>query len=94
MFVPNFCGMKTGVLPITEDNLKLLKSGYVKRRPEELAVLSRFVSLVSCVFHLVKLHAVLHRCLKLVFSCYGWLQLVLHVLLHCDFNGWLVVCYY
>ena len=32
---------QVGALPITEKNRGLLRSAYVKRRPEELAVLAR-----------------------------------------------------
>jgi hypothetical protein len=41
VFVPNFVGAKVGALSITDSNRHLLKSGYTKRRPEELAVLTR-----------------------------------------------------
>lgn len=41
IFVPNFTGAKLGSLAINKDNVKLLKSGYSRRRPEELPVLSR-----------------------------------------------------
>ncbi len=41
MFVPNFCGALCGALAITDSNRHLLRSGYAKRRPEELAVLAR-----------------------------------------------------
>eukprot|EP00955_Chlamydomonas_euryale_P082107 363670-Chlamydomonas_euryale.AAC.19 len=44
VFVPNFINAKTGALEITEANQHLLHSGYTKRRPEELAVLSRYLS--------------------------------------------------
>lgn len=42
VFVPNFVGAKVGALRITDDNRGLLRSGYTQRRPEELAVLSRW----------------------------------------------------
>ena len=42
IFVPNFPGAKLGSLAITKDNVHLLKSGYSRRRPEELPVLSRY----------------------------------------------------
>eukprot|EP00201_Polytomella_parva_P021929 CAMPEP_0175045328 /NCGR_PEP_ID=MMETSP0052_2-20121109/4350_1 /TAXON_ID=51329 ORGANISM="Polytomella parva, Strain SAG 63-3" /NCGR_SAMPLE_ID=MMETSP0052_2 /ASSEMBLY_ACC=CAM_ASM_000194 /LENGTH=214 /DNA_ID=CAMNT_0016308823 /DNA_START=42 /DNA_END=686 /DNA_ORIENTATION=+ len=42
IFVPNFVGAKSGSLLITPENEKFLKSGYTKRRPEELAVLTRW----------------------------------------------------
>ena len=41
LFVPNFAGAKLGALAITAQNSGLLRSAYVKRRPEELAVLAR-----------------------------------------------------
>jgi hypothetical protein len=41
VFVHNFVGAKVGALGITDSNRNLLKSGYTKRRPEELAVLTR-----------------------------------------------------
>jgi len=41
VFVPNFCGALCGALAITDSNRHLLRSGYAKRRPEELAVLAR-----------------------------------------------------
>ena len=41
VFVPNFVGAKVGALGITDANRHLLQSGYTKRRPEELAVLTR-----------------------------------------------------
>lgn len=46
LFVENFVGARTGAIDITDENSKLLKSDYVKRRPEELAVLTRHVHLV------------------------------------------------
>lgn len=45
IFVPNFTGAKLGSLTITKDNAHLLKSGYSRRRPEELPVLSRWFQL-------------------------------------------------
>mmetsp|Transcript_4367 Transcript_4367/g.11853 ORF Transcript_4367/g.11853 Transcript_4367/m.11853 type:complete len:257 (+) Transcript_4367:57-827(+) len=42
IFVPNFVGAKVGALEITDSNRHLLGSGYTRRRPEELAVLSRW----------------------------------------------------
>jgi len=42
VFVPNFVGAELGALEITETNRHLVRSGYKKRRPEELAVLSRW----------------------------------------------------
>ncbi|KAL6753432.1 flagellar associated protein [Haematococcus lacustris] len=42
IFVPNFVGAKLGALRITDANRHLLRSGYTRRRPEELPVLSRW----------------------------------------------------
>lgn len=42
VFIPNFVGAKLGALKITPENAHLLRSGYSKRRPEELAVLTRW----------------------------------------------------
>lgn len=42
VFVPNFVGAKLGALEITDANIVHLKSGYKRRRPEELPVLSRW----------------------------------------------------
>eukprot|EP01026_Neomeris_dumetosa_P053412 TRINITY_DN4768_c1_g1_i2.p1 TRINITY_DN4768_c1_g1~~TRINITY_DN4768_c1_g1_i2.p1 ORF type:complete len:222 (-),score=20.24 TRINITY_DN4768_c1_g1_i2:565-1173(-) len=42
IFVPNFVGAKVGSMQITEQNAKLLQTGYVKRKENELAVLSRW----------------------------------------------------
>ncbi|KXZ41170.1 hypothetical protein GPECTOR_693g837 [Gonium pectorale] len=42
VFVPNFVGARLGALSITDDNRPKLRSGYTKRRPEELAVLTRW----------------------------------------------------
>lgn len=44
IFVPNFTGAKLGSLSITQQNRHLLQSGYSRRRPEELPVLSRHAS--------------------------------------------------
>lgn len=41
IFVPNFVDARVGNMEITEENKSLIVSGYDKRRPEELAVLSR-----------------------------------------------------
>ncbi len=41
VFVPNFVGATVGALAITDGNRHLVQSGYTKRRPEELAVLTR-----------------------------------------------------
>lgn len=49
IFVPNFVGAKLGSLPISEQNRGLLRSAYVKRRPEELAVLARWVTSLGIV---------------------------------------------
>lgn len=40
-FSPLSPGAKVGALEITPDNRQLLKSDYTRRRPEELAVLTR-----------------------------------------------------
>lgn len=40
-FAPNFCGATCGTAAITNHNRHLLRSGYIKRRPEELPVLAR-----------------------------------------------------
>ncbi len=42
IFVPNFVEATLGALPITEENEHLLRTAYERRRPEELAVLTRF----------------------------------------------------
>jgi hypothetical protein len=44
VFVPNFVGARVGALTITDENRSKLHSGYTKRRPEELAVLTRSVT--------------------------------------------------
>ena len=41
IFVENFAGAKLGALAIKQGNQKLLQSGYSRRRPEELPVLTR-----------------------------------------------------
>ena len=41
LFVPNFTKATVNALPITDDNRHLLQSAYSKRRPDELAVLTR-----------------------------------------------------
>jgi Protein of unknown function (DUF3228) len=38
IFVPNFAGAPLGALRITPDNERHLRSGYMRRRPEELPV--------------------------------------------------------
>lgn len=43
IFVPNFVGARVGALEITDANRGSLRSAYLRRRPEELAVLSRWV---------------------------------------------------
>lgn len=47
VFVPNFTGAKLGSLAITPENRHLLQTAYSRRRPEELPVLSRHVSLLN-----------------------------------------------
>eukprot|EP00775_Hariotina_reticulata_P008290 gene8290-8477_t len=42
IFVPNFVGATVGALEITAANKHLLQSAYTSRRPEELAVLTRW----------------------------------------------------
>ncbi|KAF8063689.1 hypothetical protein HT031_003544 [Scenedesmus sp. PABB004] len=42
LFVPNFVGAAVGSLRITPANRHLLRSAYTRRRPEELAVLTRW----------------------------------------------------
>jgi len=42
VFVKNFVGAKLGALEITDSNRQLLKSGYTRRRAEELPVLTRW----------------------------------------------------
>ena len=44
VFVPNFVGARLGALPITGSNRQHLQCGYSRRRPEELAVLTRSVA--------------------------------------------------
>jgi len=41
IFVENFVGARVGAAKITSENEHLLRSGYSKRRLEELAVLTR-----------------------------------------------------
>ena len=41
LFVPNMVGAKLGALVITNENRQQLECGYSRRRPEELAVLTR-----------------------------------------------------
>ena len=48
VFVPNFTGAKLGALSIHENNKIYLQSGYSRRRPEELPVLSRLTQLSIC----------------------------------------------
>mmetsp|Transcript_29396 Transcript_29396/g.75998 ORF Transcript_29396/g.75998 Transcript_29396/m.75998 type:complete len:289 (+) Transcript_29396:115-981(+) len=42
VIIPNFVGAKVGCLAITEENKGLLRCGYSRRRPDELAVLTRW----------------------------------------------------
>ena len=46
VFIKNFTGAKLGALTITASNRHLLQSGFSSRRPQELAVLSRWVASV------------------------------------------------
>lgn len=41
LLVENFVETRTGVVEITEQNRSLLRSGYVERQPEKLAILTR-----------------------------------------------------
>lgn len=43
LFIPNFTDAAVGAERLTPDNVQSLRSGYLKRRPEELAVLSRWL---------------------------------------------------
>lgn len=47
LFVRNFTNATAGVAEITEANASLLRSGYVARRPEERAVLTRWFERVD-----------------------------------------------
>jgi hypothetical protein len=49
VFVPNFAGAKLGALAITDQNRGLLRSGYSRRRPDELAVLTRCGRRLLCL---------------------------------------------
>ncbi len=51
IFVPNFTGAKQGSLAINQTNRQLLRTGYSRRRPEELPVLSRHVFKHALVYH-------------------------------------------
>ncbi|QDZ18741.1 DUF3228 domain-containing protein [Chloropicon primus] len=44
VFVPNFLELPVQAVPITDSNEKLVQSGYVRRTPKELPVLSRWIS--------------------------------------------------
>lgn len=48
VFVPNFVSAKLNALKIEESNVSRLHSGYTQRRPEELAVLARYVPSQCC----------------------------------------------
>ncbi|EFN59411.1 hypothetical protein CHLNCDRAFT_137929 [Chlorella variabilis] len=43
IFIRNYTGATVGALPITDDNRHLLQSAYTRRRPDELAVLVRWL---------------------------------------------------
>lgn len=43
IFVENFTDANITTLPITEDNKRHIRTGYLARRPEELAVLCRWI---------------------------------------------------
>lgn len=51
VFVPNFTGAKLGSLAVTQENMHLLRSGYSRRRPEELPVLSRHAPRLALRHH-------------------------------------------
>jgi hypothetical protein len=42
VFIPNEWSCTVGALPITDENKHLIRSAYTRRRPEELAVLTRW----------------------------------------------------
>ncbi|CBZ52363.1 conserved hypothetical protein [Neospora caninum Liverpool] len=42
LYIPNFVRALPGALPITPENEHMLRSGYIARRPTELAVLTRW----------------------------------------------------
>jgi hypothetical protein len=42
VFIPNEWGCLASALPVTDANVGLLRSGYTRRRPEELPVLARW----------------------------------------------------
>ena len=43
VFVPNFCGLRTNAVALTDDVAKVVKTGYHRRTERELPVLSRWV---------------------------------------------------
>jgi hypothetical protein len=49
VFVPNFVGAQLGALEITDSNRQLLRSGYTRRRAEELPVLTRRAAVAVAV---------------------------------------------
>lgn len=51
LFIPNFTDVKTGTVPITMENERFLQSDYKKRRPNEKAVLTRFLNIPSYLRH-------------------------------------------
>ena len=44
VFVPNFLGLPVQAVAVTDENRHLVQSGYVRRTPKELPVLSRWIS--------------------------------------------------
>lgn len=43
IFVPNFCGAKCGYVPLSDEIVPLVRSGYEARTPQELPVLTQWV---------------------------------------------------
>lgn len=63
VFVPNFVGAKLGALEITPANRSLLRSAYTRRRPEELAVLTRCVRACALVRAYVSMRVCVRVCI-------------------------------
>jgi hypothetical protein len=61
-------GATVGALPITDANRHLLQSGYTRRRPEELAVLTRWVCWAAWVCGFCWARCVLSPQLYLLFA--------------------------
>jgi hypothetical protein len=55
VFVPNFTEAVVGHVAITEENVGVLESGYERRRPEELPVLTRWFPSSRVVCHKAKM---------------------------------------